>query len=48
MFFFSYTKKEKWERKLGNLFRGFWCGMMNIRNNKLVHDVLKTKENHTF
>jgi hypothetical protein len=25
--------------------RGFWCGIMNIHNNKLVHDALKTKEN---
>ncbi len=47
VFFFIHQKKDG-KRKLGIIFGGFWCGMMNIHNNKLVHDVLKTKENHTF
>jgi hypothetical protein len=37
-FFLSYTKK-KLAKKFGIIFAIFsWCGIMNIHNNKLVHD----------
>jgi hypothetical protein len=34
MFFFHTLKMEK---KMGIIFMGFWCGIMNICN-KFVHD----------
>ncbi len=36
--FFSYTKKKSMEKKLGIIFAMFLVGIMNIHNNKLVHD----------
>jgi hypothetical protein len=37
MDFFSYTNKNWGKNK--ELFMGFfWCGIMNIHNNKLVYD----------
>jgi hypothetical protein len=38
-FFFSYTKKNG--ENLKDYFWGFWCGIMDIHNNKNVHDALK-------
>jgi hypothetical protein len=34
---FSYNKK-KMGKELGIIFGVFWCGIMNIHNNKVVHD----------
>jgi hypothetical protein len=30
--------KEEMGEKLGIIFGFFWCGIMNIHNNKFVHD----------
>jgi len=49
MVVFTYTKKKKWGKKLGLSLGVFWCGIMNIHNNKLVHDAYnKLKEKNTF
>jgi hypothetical protein len=48
MFLFHTPKRKNGKIKLGIIFGGFWRGIMNIYNNKLVHDVLKTKGKHTF
>jgi hypothetical protein len=36
MVFFSYNKKKR--KKNRDYFWVFWCGIMNIHNEKLVHD----------
>jgi hypothetical protein len=35
-------------KKLGIIFKGFWCGIMNIHNNKFVHVPKKLGKNIYF
>jgi hypothetical protein len=43
------TKGGKMGKKLRIFFGGFWCGIMDICNKKLVHDALKKfREKYTF
>jgi hypothetical protein len=33
-----FIHQEKNEKKLGIIFKGFWCGIMSLQNKKFVHD----------
>jgi hypothetical protein len=45
---FFMHKKKNGEKIQDYLWGFFWCGVMNIHNNKLFHDTLKKLgENHT-
>jgi hypothetical protein len=46
--FFFHKPKEKMGKKFTDYFWGFWCGMMNVRDNKLVRYVLKTRGKHAI
>jgi hypothetical protein len=47
--FFIHDQEWKNGEKIKDYFWGFWCGIMNIHNKKLVHDDFKkTKEKYIF